>query len=84
MRCLITLLACGWFLMTPPLDTKTKTIRDDLPISRWSHTASFDTATECEKEKSSLSYPWAKAGDRLRFEHYNLARCIPSDTIPLK
>ncbi len=33
----------GWYLMVPPA------IGPDLPIAKWTHTASYDTAAECEK-----------------------------------
>jgi hypothetical protein len=57
--------ACGWFLMRPPKIDPAK-IADplDIPISKWIHVASFDTAKDCEKQKERV---WATA------------RCVPVD-----
>ncbi len=80
MRCLMTLLACGWFLMMPP-ETK-EGLNYDKPISKWKHIASFDTAAECENSMiKSLMASFRIKAYPLK---YWLGRCVPSDAVPIK
>lgn len=97
-RCPTALLACGWFLLTAPLDEGGSKVRTQLPLSEWSHKASFDTAKECEAEIASAGrglkamHQWAEREDKPvhlnpNWSYYTpraLGRCIPSDAIQLK
>jgi hypothetical protein len=70
---------CGWFLMVPPYD-KIKVL-DHLPISKWHHSRSFDTANDCE---INIGNRWAKLDKEkpksLQTEALLAARCVPADS----
>ncbi len=78
MRCLMTLLACGWLLMAPPARGGRF---PETPVSEWDHVSSFDTATECEDRREGLQ---DRAKNDMMKLVWLLSRCIPSDAIRLK
>jgi hypothetical protein len=50
----------GWYLIAPPLiNNDPARLVSDAPISSWEIISAFDTAAECEQERTSLydSYP---------------------------
>lgn len=97
-RCPTAFLTCGWLLMTAPLDQDGNKVRTQLPLSQWSHKASFDTAQECEAAISEAGLVLQALNQKAEKEgkpaHLNpnwpyytpraLGRCIPSDAMQLK
>jgi hypothetical protein len=82
----IALALVGWYLMTPP-DGKSS-----VSFDKWSHSASFDSAKECEAARIFL-YQSAKAdlpkqsGDFLKSQMLlseMMAECIQTDDPRLK
>jgi hypothetical protein len=73
-------LYCGWFLMIPQYD-KTKVL-DHLPLSKWNHNRSFDTANDCE---INLGNRWEKLDKEkpksIQAEALVFARCVPADFV---
>jgi hypothetical protein len=83
MKCRSTILiACGWFLMVPPTDNKM--VYDDLPISKWTHLTSFDTARECENSRVALQQEYKKKQKQVEERAIILSRCLTSDSFPVK
>ena len=94
MRCFTVLLACGWLLFTAPLG-EDKKVQTQLPLSRWKHEQSFDTAKECEAEKEQAGkvframLQWAQNVNEPVTAHPSysvytpkaLGRCVPSESI---
>jgi len=43
----------GWYLMVPPLTSRTGPIKRDSPLSKWETWFAFDTANECQTRSLS-------------------------------
>jgi hypothetical protein len=61
----------GWYLMVPPAE------HVNLPISRWNHIASFDTADKCETDRVNLEKD--NRGNPAKQKLILLSECIASD-----
>ncbi len=83
MQCRSTILiACGWFLMVPPLNGKT--VQDSAPMAKWTHVTSFDTARECENDRVLLGKSYKEQGKEVEERAIVMSRCIPTDSLPMK
>lgn len=65
-------LACGWFLMANPARGS------DLPVTKWSPSAAFDTARDCEASAEKL---YQRAKDEGLNWTPEFMRCIPADWV---
>jgi hypothetical protein len=61
----------GWYLMVPPSE------HVNLPISRWNHIASFDTADKCEADR--VNSEKGNRDDPAKHKLILLSECIASD-----
>jgi len=78
MKALIkVILYCGWFLMVPPKDKAPETV----PLSKWIHTGSYDTALECENAKAGLWKEFKGKLNTAQADALTSSRCIPPEFI---
>jgi len=84
----------GWYLMTPPMDAQ-HNVRSDLPLGQWAITLSFDSAKECEAERSrefdhslkDLTDPANMSTDQLIRDGWKVElqrKCVATDDPRLK
>jgi hypothetical protein len=68
----------GWYLMTPLPG------RPELPVEKWAHVDSFDTATECREAGYQRQRENAASSDPIRRNLAGNWECIASDDPRLK
>jgi hypothetical protein len=77
----------GWYLMLPPW-VKYNTFDASEPLSKWDHSASYDSAAECERVRSAMTDYYShhpKADDADWFLRLNAtAQCVATDDPRLK
>jgi len=79
----------GWYLMLPPTP-HTQKQRDDIldhgaPLSQWSILQSFDTAKECENERTKIEKPYINGAPiPLAATPFVTGQCIATDDPRLK
>lgn len=85
MRCFTALLACGWFLISPPRVGDGPDVNAKRPLSEWIHQRSFDSAEKCEQFRVSLIGTTMNRTSITALYTRNAAiegKCIPSDVPP--
>jgi len=77
----------GWYLMTPPLIGPNYAIKEDAPFSQWVIAQTFDTASDCEREKAAQKakiLPSAGTRGALPYCRDCFLECIATDDPRLK
>jgi hypothetical protein len=71
----------GWYLMVPPPDVNWKLDGTGpvLPVSKWTHWKSFDTAAQCEQGKLTALQDFDRADPHAADTFWRFAECIASD-----
>ncbi len=87
MRCLMTLIACGWLLMTPPFGHDGVS-QYSAPFSEWQYSDSFDSAAECKRvheNRIRMARQWRNPKVDINvLTNLMAGRCFPSDAIRIK
>jgi hypothetical protein len=74
----------GWYLMVPPPQDVKHGFFAFVPLSQWTHKATFDTEVHCKREISKGCLNINQNGENMRSGSLCRARCVASDDPRLK